>query len=262
MPVTRFDGCRLDLKFALRWSAFGPVEQRVNQPSLSFTMNMNSAGPMILSVHIPKTAGVSIRNFLKEHYDAGFVLSYWQVTDAFGRVLPEVPSSAACVHGHFVADHLADRFPDATLVTWVREPVDRVVSSYYHRLRDPDWQNSVCRKVHEEKLGLVEFAELPEMRNEMAHFMGRKQPADFDFIGIMEDFDFSLEIFCEQFGLPAKPARLDNCNPWHPVGQPYELPAAIRATIFQLNEVDAEIYAECLDLAKRDHYRQPVQLSG
>lgn len=225
-------------------------------------MNMLSAGPMILSVHIPKTAGVSIRNFLKEHYGAGFVLSYWQVTDAFGRVLPEVPASAACVHGHFVADHLAARFPDASLVTWVRDPVDRVVSSYYHRLRDPDWQNSVCRKVHEEKLSLVEFAELPEMRNEMANFMGRKQPADFAFIGIMEQFDLSLSIFSEQFGLPARPVGRDNCNPWHPVGLPYHLPADIRASISRVNDVDAEIYAECLARADHPDYRLQAQLSG
>ena len=201
---------------------------------------------MVLSVHIPKTGGVSVRNMLKDHYGPGFVLSYWEVTDAWGRVLPEVPADARCVHGHFVAHQLADRFPSARLVTWVRDPVDRVASSYYHRLRDPDPRNRVSRMVHEEGLSLLEFAELPEARNEMAWFMGRKRPADFTFIGVTEHFDISMKVFCREFGVPLPAVRRDNCNPSRePDG--YALKSEIRARISALNQVDGEIYDECVD---------------
>ena len=146
---------------------------------------------MLLSVHIPKTGGVSFRNMLKESYGSGFVLNYWEVTDAWGRV-PEAPATAACIHGHFVAHELADRFPAAQLATWVRDPVERVASSYYHRLRDPDPRNYVSRMIHEQQLSLLEFAELREARNEMAWFMGRKWPEDFAFIGVTEHFAESM----------------------------------------------------------------------
>jgi hypothetical protein len=158
-----------------------------------------------------------------------------------------VPPGATCVHGHFVPDQLAARFPAARVVTWVRDPVDRVASSYFHRIRDPDPRNWISRKVHEEKLSLVEFAAIPEARDEMAHFMGDRSPADFDFIGITEEFDESLDRFCRQFGLPPQRSRRDNCNPGQS-GQRYEISPAEREKILELNERDAAIYAECLEI--------------
>jgi hypothetical protein len=201
---------------------------------------------MLLSVHIPKTGGVSFRNMLKEFYGPGFVLSYWDITDAWGRVLPEIPKSATCVHGHFVAHELAERFPSANLITWVRNPVERVVSSYYHRLRDPDPRNYVSRMIHEQGLGLLEFAELPEARNEMAVFMGRKQPADFAFIGITEYYEDAMERYCQEFGLPRQPVRRDNINPARE-HTGYALGPEVRARILAWNEIDAGIYSECHD---------------
>ena len=46
---------------------------------------------MLLSVHIPKTGGVSFRNILKVYYAAGYAQCYWEITDAWGRVQAEVP---------------------------------------------------------------------------------------------------------------------------------------------------------------------------
>jgi Sulfotransferase family len=199
---------------------------------------------MILSLHIPKTAGVSIRNVLKEHYGPGFVLWYWQITDAWGRVQPEVPPGTTCVHGHFVADQLAAKFPEARLITWVRDPVERVVSSYHHRLRDPDWQHPVCHELHQKKLSLVEYAALPLVRNEMATFMGTKQPADFWFIGIMEHFERSFRLMTDLLGIKEAPLRRDNVNPDKKMER-YELAPEVRAEIWRLNALDAAIYEEC-----------------
>ncbi len=202
---------------------------------------------MLLSVHIPKTAGVSFRNIIKEHFGPGYAQYYWEYTDAWGRTHPDVPPGASCLHGHFVADQLAGRFPGANLVAWVRDPVERVASSYYHRLRDPDPRNWISRQVHAEKLDLVEFAEIPETQNEMAHFMGRMRPWDFDFIGIAEHFDESLARFCRQFGLPPQRSRRDNCNPEQACAR-YGIPEDQREKIQRLNEGDAEIYAACLEI--------------
>lgn len=202
---------------------------------------------MILSVHIPKTAGVSVRNILKEHYGPGFVLHYWQITDAWGRVLEQVPDNAACVHGHYHTDALTGRFPSATLITWVRDPVDRVVSSYFHRLRDPDWQHPVCVELHEKKLSLVQYAALPLVRNEMTRYFGSKQPGDFAFIGIVEDFERSLVVMKQVLGMPDIPARRDNVNPDKPAGG-YVLGAQIREEIAAHNAEDVSLYAQCMRL--------------
>ena len=204
---------------------------------------------MILSVHIPKTGGVSVRNVLKEQYGPGFVLHYWQITDAWGRVLPEVPESAQCVHGHFQTDQLTGKFPDAKLITWVRDPVERVVSSYCHRLRDPDPQHPVCQELHARKLSLVEYAALPMVRNEMTHFFGSKQPQDFSFIGLMEHFEASLDCMNKVLGCPGAQVRRDNVNP-EKKSENYELDPSIRYEIEQLNESDVSLYARC-----REHWQ-------
>lgn len=216
---------------------------------------------MLLSVHIPKTAGVSFRNIIKEHFGPGYSQFYWEFCDAWGRVHPDVPPGATCVHGHFAVDQLANRFPGASFVTWVRDPVDRVASSYFHRLRDPDPRNWISRKVHEEKLSLEAYAEIPEARNEMAHFMGDRQPGDFAFVGIMEEFDESLSRFCDQFGLPPQRSRRDNCNPAHASAH-YEIPSETREKILRLNERDAAIYAECLDIFHAFSVQRQLRRAG
>jgi Sulfotransferase family len=195
-------------------------------------------------MHIPKTAGVSIRNILKDHFREGFVLWYWEITGADGEVCPDIPVGATCVHGHYAVDVLADRFPQATLVTWVRDPVERVVSSYYHRLREPDWRHPVTREIHERKLSLLEYAELPLARNEMTTFFGKRTPDDFAFIGLVEEFARSLAVMTRILGLPQVEPRRDNANP--AASGRYDLLPATRARLQALNEQDIVLYRKCL----------------
>ena len=205
---------------------------------------------MILSLHIPKTAGVSIRNVLKEYFGPGFVLWYWQITDAWGQVRSTVPSGTACVHGHFQADKLCAMFPDAALITWVRDPVERVVSSYHHRLREPDWQHPVCRELHRKNLSLLEYAGLKLVRNEMTHFVGGRPPEDFAFIGVVEEFESSFVRMREVLGMEDFPIRHDNANAARLEAR-YRLDPGIRRAIAELNSEDVALYAEFLRHAAR-----------
>lgn len=201
---------------------------------------------MILSIHIPKTAGVSLRNTLKEHFGAGFYLYYWEITDPWGRVVKEVPETARCVHGHFQTDVLSGRFPQAQLITWVRDPVERVASSYHHRLREPDWNHPVCHELHRRKLSLEAYAELPLVRNEMAHFFGSKRVVDFAFIGLVERHAQSFARLGDYLGFSGMPARHDNVNPGRS-GEGYVIDPGVRRAIAALNAEDVRLYAECLE---------------
>ncbi len=196
---------------------------------------------MILSVHIPKTAGVSFRQILAELYQEDILLKYWQMTDARGQVVSCVPGHVRCIHGHFHPQALLPEFPRARLVTWVRDPVERVISSYYHRLRSPDWLHPVDRELHARKLSLVEFAALDLMRNEMTRFFGDKKPEDFAFIGRTEQFDSSLDEFLRLFGFSHVSSRRENCNPGR-TAERYPVDDATRGEIAALNERDILIH--------------------
>ena len=205
---------------------------------------------MLLSVHIPKTAGVSFRKMLSQLYGPGFVQYYWEISDAWGRIRSDVPPEATCIHGHFAAHVLADRYPEASLVTWVRDPVERVASSYYYRLRSPDWRHPVSIELHEKHLSLVEYAALDEVRNEMTRFFGERQPDDFAFIGLVEEFGVSMEKFLEQFDLPAMPIPRENTNPYRRAPL-YEMGDDERQQILELNQLDWNLYNTCLGRQER-----------
>ena len=200
---------------------------------------------MLLSVHIPKCAGVSFRATLAQLFGAGFVLYYWNITDAWGRLQTDIPPDTTCIHGHFAAHILAERFPDAPLITWVRDPVERVVSSYYHRLRNPDWQHPVSIELHAKKLTLVQYAGLELVRNEMTRFFGNMRPADFAFIGLVEDFDTSVDRFFEKFKLPRLPVPRENINPERRT-KFYELRDDERRQLLDLNQDDWNLYQACV----------------
>jgi hypothetical protein len=155
---------------------------------------------MVVSIHVPKCAGTSFRHVLdglcgpRIWYNYGTIFSRDQATPDL------VPAGAQFIHGHFIGDAFDGLFPDRRLVTWVRHPVERVVSNYHHFLRAPDMRDDCCRAVHENRLGLREFADLDWMRNESNRYLAGKPIDDFEFIGITECFGESMRHFCRVFG--------------------------------------------------------------
>ena len=168
---------------------------------------------VMLSLHIPKTGGVSFRQMLATLFGENYCQTYWEITDAHGRVLADFPASVRCVHGHFYAEKLRRRFPAAALVTWVREPVERIVSFYQYWHREPDWKNPLCRALHEHDWTLRDFAARDETRNEMTRYFGCVAPEEFAFIGLTERFAESMQLFVQLFHLTAVPTAraTDSC---------------------------------------------------
>jgi hypothetical protein len=214
---------------------------------------------MIVSVHVPKCAGTSFRQILSSIFGPRLWLNYGTI---FSReqARPElVPQGAKVIHGHFMADSFDQMFPGRRLLTWVRHPVERVVSNYHHFLRAPDMRDDCCRALHERKLGLRGFADLEWMRNMTTRYLANKPVADFEFIGITENFQESIEHFCRTFGY-RRIGRLpfENTNPGRATEQ-YAISPRDHAYILERNLTDLAWYDEAALLLVGNSRRQSAK---
>jgi|SRR5271165_1919074 len=202
---------------------------------------------MIVSIHVPKCAGTSFKRVLADICGARIWYNYGTIFSREQARAELVPPGTNFIHGHFIADAFDDLFPRRRLVTWVRHPVERLVSNYQHFLRSPDMRDDCCRAVHERKLSLRQFADLEWMRNETGRYHAGKPVEDFAFIGITERFGESIGRFCRIFGY-RDPRRIprENLNPDRTT-ELYSLSPEDFAYILERNGADLAWYEQALE---------------
>jgi hypothetical protein len=207
---------------------------------------------LVVSVHVPKTGGVSFREVLSELAEGHIVFDYDDrpiaprsrlraLRERLRRV--ELPPGTRVVHGHFLAAKYARRVPDARFVTWLRDPIERLASHYHYWQREPDPEHPTCRRLLERRLTLVEFGALPEMRNVQARFLAGVPIERFAFVGLTEAYDEGMDLFAHLFGRgrPLEAGRR-NANPERR-GERYEIPPAERTALEALHRDDLALYA-------------------
>jgi hypothetical protein len=206
---------------------------------------------LIVSVHIPKTGGVSFREVLAKLAEGRMVQDYddrplaprtlWRAARERLRSA-RLPPGTRVVHGHFVASKYWRGYRDARFVTWLRDPVERLASHYHYWQREPDPRNPTCRRLLEERLSLEQFAALPEMRDVHARFLGGMPVEAFAFVGLTEAFDEGMALFARLFGAelpPGAPRR--NANPERR-GERYDIEPTVRRAIAARNRADLALY--------------------
>ncbi|MEZ5293359.1 MAG: hypothetical protein R2745_19915 [Vicinamibacterales bacterium] len=171
---------------------------------------------MIVSVHMPKTAGRSFEAALRRRFGAAILEDYGTYplnTPPGVRQRAAIEACLAhasqafdgidCIHGHFLPIRyllLASARP-VTFVTWLRHPVQRVLSHYHywHRAYDPATAPPLHRRVVEEQWSLERFCLSDEMRNVYAQFLWGFPIDNFDFVGITEHYDDDLAYFARRY---------------------------------------------------------------
>lgn len=159
----------------------------------------------LVSIHIPKTAGTSFIHSLKKQYGYQKVVRI-DINDNRTRI-NKIPVDNACVyknteviHGHFSIDLLNNYLnlpPETPIITWLRDPVERVISNYYYL------HKRLSEELMEEKKGLnilakmerslLEYAQDERNRNRMSKFLKGIDLKDFFFIGIVENYDNDIQ---------------------------------------------------------------------
>jgi hypothetical protein len=199
---------------------------------------------MIVSIHVPKCAGTSFRHVLDRMYGDRIWYNYGAIFCREQAREGLIPPGTEIIHGHFIGDSFDDLFPQRQLLTWVRDPVERVVSNYFHFLRAPDMRDTCCQALHERKLSLRQFAELDWMRNLSNRYLANKPVDDFQFIGISERFGESIAQFCQVYGIKNDVGLpRANANPERRTDR-YQISAGDRAFIQDLNAADLVWYQE------------------
>lgn len=211
---------------------------------------------MLVSVHIPKTGGVTLRrSVLEPAFGDRLLLDYEDAPLSHGaderneRARAYEPDSDVseqydCVHGHFLAikyvsDRMACRF-----AVWLRDPVQWVVSRFHHGKRS-------AGGLVTPEMTLAEFCDLDRFHNVYAQYLWGFDLRRFDFVGITEDYEKSVAIFRNQFGLPEAGVVPVNVNPGKDPAERYRLSKDLRDLIRRRNREDFEIYRHARAMNER-----------
>lgn len=214
----------------------------------------------LVSLHIPKTAGtsfrsvfldnVSERNFAKvDIFNSGRI----KVNDTYFTG-SKLHRKVKAIHGHFPYVVLLDRFEiqeTTQFITWVRNPVERVLSNYYflrsviqQRINEQQDENLF------ERIGksLQEFVLHPENQNVQSNFLQEAPLENFAFIGIQDKFESELDRLSNTMGWKVK-------NNSHNITQNKrnraEHDADIIALIEKLNSKDIDLYNRVVELNRK-----------
>jgi len=200
--------------------------------------------PFYVFVHIPKTAGTSVRVAAASHFGARHML-YDYGTQArqtselvkdwvyarsdlagFGRAVQE--GDFRFLAGHFPLAKYREVFPEARFLTWLRHPVDRVWSAYRHFHTRKGFEGS-----------FRDFYSQRPHQNQQARMLGKDLEL-LDFIGITERFRRSLLVLSTGLGLTLKQVRANQ----DPDGDRPAPSDEDREAVLELNQVDMALYLQ------------------
>lgn len=218
---------------------------------------------LFISVHLPKTAGTSFATALEYHFGDSLLLDYADIpinTPRHDRNKAAIRNSLSnaeydfqgikCIHGHFLPLKyllLSDRL-DALFITWMRNPIERVVSHFYFWQRNfnPETALPLHRKMMAENWSLERFCLGPEVRNLYFQFLYGFPLEYFSFIGITEHYNDDFAFFAKNFMASSiEPERL---NVGNGAGDGYKISESLRKEISQFHAKDMHLYQRALEM--------------
>jgi hypothetical protein len=210
---------------------------------------------MIISVHVPKTAGISFLKDLTEAFGPRLWDDYGDWPESFtpesrahderrrAEMLAraeELRERCDIIHGHFTARKYAGVFANTALVTFVRDPYQHAISTYEHAVRAQGGQHPGHRVFKEANMSLLDLVEA--YPNHQSLYFGGIPIDDFAMVGMTERYEQSVALFEAMFGttMPRVHARR-NANPKKGLEQ-YEISTELRDAVERHRTEDIALY--------------------
>ena len=227
---------------------------------------------MIISIHIPKTAGRSLRLRLEASFGARILTDYG---DWIGYDTPETIARRAqrtaemrvrrdelirdydLIYGHFIADKYAGLFPATQFTAFFRDPYQQAVSQYQFLLRlGAERDSPGIREFRRLRPSLPEF--IAATPNTQAAFLGHVAIEDFAMVGLVEQYDRGVALFEATFRLKLAPESVRaNVNPERP-RDGYVIDPSVHRAIDTHRAADVELYRRATELFERQAARYGV----
>lgn len=208
----------------------------------------------ILFLHIPKTGGTAVKKALKKEFKPNEVQLIYGLNNFRSGVRDFASNKKKLAIGHFGWESdMEGMFKNTFKMTFLRHPVARVISHYWHFQRSP----------HEGDQYLVgmsfeDFLETPFAQNWQTKRLGgalydsslsddfcfaealKNVESRFDFVGITEEMEKSAELLSQKLSLDIGPVKQKNVNPEKAKEQ--EMAEKYGEAILAKNQLDLQLY--------------------
>lgn len=211
----------------------------------------------LIFVHIPKTGGVSfaeaVRHVYGEEYNAYRVIGLRPEADTLLRadyslrkstwnaaMEKRLPPDANWLTDHVPVQLYDGLFPGVPRVTWLRDPVQRVVSAYIH-----DLTHGIV-----DPCGIYRYINMDEKQNLMTYFTAGGNLKLFAFVGLVERFNRDLARLAEMLGWADYPVSYANTTNELGLKKRLLSDPALVSEIKRLNQDDCELYKQAQEMKR------------
>lgn len=175
------------------------------------------SGIEFVFVHIPKTAGNTFNHVLDKIYgketqfdDTGYTIEQIILNQL---ITPEYK----VLRGHIPVwkyKNLMSSLPKAKIVTWLRNPIMRLISWYCFCISQPPEEvgGGLPGHTNQNKISFEEFIEHPEAQNAMHKQLDGMELTQYDFVGIVEFYKEDFSELKNMLSWPELPISSSNPN--------------------------------------------------